>query len=74
MHVETRPPVLLRTGAQNQVSDIAVMRNRLSGPVFPPAWLAPSSALDLVRYEVSDNAGLVGPLPAALNWSRLELL
>lgn len=74
MHVETRPPVLLRACAQNQVSDISVMRNSLSGPVFPPAWLGPGSALDLRRYEVSDNAGLVGPLPDALNWSRLELL
>lgn len=54
--------------------EIGLVNNRLSGPAFPPAWLAPNSTLDLRQYEITDNPGLTGTLPAALNWSRLQLL
>ncbi|PRW45691.1 serine threonine- kinase receptor R831 [Chlorella sorokiniana] len=58
----------------NDIFQIEVMGNQLTGPAFPPAWLAPNSMLNLRHYEISDNPGLVGSLPPSLNWSRLELL
>lgn len=60
--------------AQNDMFEIAVMANQLTGPAFPPAWVAPSTTLDLHFFEVSDNPGLFGSLPEALNWSKLEVL
>lgn len=59
---------------QNQLDELHLDANQLTGPALPPAWLAPNSTLDLSHYDITDNPGLVGPLPAALNWSRLEWL
>jgi len=59
---------------QEALTDVGLQHNQLTGPAFPPAWLALNSTLDLRRLQISNNTGLGGSLPPALNWSRLEML
>lgn len=47
--------------------------NQLSGPAFPPAWLAPGAFGSLSFLALGWN-GLTGSLPPALAWPRLETL
>ena len=46
--------------------------NRLSGPLFPAAWLAPGAMPRLQNVALRGNAALAGPLPDSLPWPRLS--
>lgn len=59
---------------QATLCELGLQHNRLTGPAFPPTWLAPDSKLNLRRLQISYNPGLSGRLPPALNWSKVELL
>ncbi len=59
---------------QNQLDELHLDANQLTGPALPPAWLAPNSTLDLAILSLATNPGLEGTLPAALNWSRLAAM
>ena len=75
-HVTCLPPAspLPCFTVQASLTDIDLQHNQLTGPAFPPAWLAPNSTLNLLRLQLNDNPGLEGTLPASLSWSRLENL
>ena len=58
-----------------QVLDgLSVRGNRLTGPLFPPAWLAPGAMPHLKFLLLADNPGLTGPLPDRLPWPQLTSL
>ena len=41
-------------------------KNFLTGPAFPPAFLAPGALPQLSSYDVEGNVGLTGTLPTTL--------
>ena len=57
-----------------QVQSINMGGNRLTGQVFPPAWLLPGAVSQLRVLNLSSNAGLMGALPADLLWPALTKL
>lgn len=63
-----------RAHMQSSIEEIDLDHNQLTGPAFPPAWLAPNSTLNLESLWLSNNLGLEGSLPPSLNWSRLRVL
>lgn len=74
-HAATPPrPAAACSHTQSGIREMHLASNQLTGPAFPPAWLAPSSTLDLSFLSLEGNQGLVGTLPASLNWSRLAVL
>jgi hypothetical protein len=48
--------------------------NLLTGPAFPPAWLAPGALPDLKHLALSGNANLTGTLPANLPGTHISTL
>lgn len=57
-----------------QIEQIELDRNDLTGPAFPPDWLAPGSFPRLQLLRLGANAGLTGTLPGDLPWPKLEAL
>lgn len=57
-----------------QLKSLVLGGNALTGPAFPPAWLAPGAMPYLAQYVVSNNAQLTGSLPAELAWPILDTL
>lgn len=53
---------------------LSLADNALSGPAFPPAWLAPGSMPGLTHLLLSGNDGLSGTLPPELAWPNLRVL
>ena len=50
---------------------LSLRGNQLSGPLFPPAWLAPGAMPHLKFLVLNNNPGLTGPLPDRLPWPEL---
>lgn len=47
--------------------------NNLTGPAFPPAWLAPGALPNLAMLDLANN-DVTGSLPTQLPWPRLSAL
>lgn len=50
---------------------LQLTNNSLEGPALPPAWLAPGALPALWVYDVGENQGLTGTLPADLPWPSI---
>ncbi len=59
-----RPPLLL------QLERLVAFGNKLSGPAFPPAWVASGALSNLTSLDLANNQ-LTGTLPATVPWPRL---
>jgi hypothetical protein len=46
----------------------------LVGPAFPSAWLQPEALPALTWFDITGSAGLVGTLPASLQWPNIKTL
>ena len=57
-----------------QVHSLDLTDNLLTGPAFPPAWVAPGALPSLRHLSLSGNANLTGTLPANLPGSQLATL
>lgn len=53
---------------------LSLRGNRLSGPLFPPAWLAPGAMPHAKYFSLGNNTALAGPLPAVMPWPQLASL
>ncbi|KAL4436534.1 hypothetical protein ABPG75_003673 [Micractinium tetrahymenae] len=60
--------------APSKVQALFLANNSLSGPAFPPAWLAPGAMPALADLSLSGNPGLGGELPPQLPWLNLNSL
>lgn len=56
-----------------EVEVISLRGNQLSGPAFPPAWVAPG-ALARLRYLVLAGNRLTGSLPPTLAWPNVATM
>lgn len=57
-----------------QVKTLRLGNNSLSGPAFPPAWLAEEAMAALTELSLSGNRGLGGELPPELPWPSINTL
>ena len=57
-----------------QLADLSVSKNRLSGPAFPRGWLQSGAMPKLEKAYLNENPQLTGTLPASLAWSQLSIL
>ena len=57
-----------------QASQLALSRNALTGPAFPPAWLEPGALPRLASLLLAGNPGLTGSLPPGLAWPLFQEL
>ena len=57
-----------------QLADLSVSNNRLSGPAFPRGWLQPGAMPKLEKGYMAENPQLTGTLPANLPWPQLSVL
>ncbi|PSC75913.1 5 -nucleotidase isoform B [Micractinium conductrix] len=60
--------------ASAQLVSLSVRKNFLTGPAFPPAFLAPGALPQLSSYDVEGNVGLTGTLPTTLPPQLTNLL
>lgn len=53
---------------------VGLSANQLTGPAFPPAWLAANASSDVPYLLLSGNREMGGLLPPGLGWSSLREL
>lgn len=56
-----------------QAFALSLPNNSLTGPAFPPAWLAPGMLPHMRFFDISGNPGIIGTLPANLSWPLADL-
>lgn len=71
-HLLPPPPPL--AAPPPQVQTLWLANNSLSGPAFPPAWLARGALPALAELSLSGNPGLGGELPPELPWLSISSL
>ena len=62
------------TAQLQELQDLHLSFNNLSGPAFPPAWLAPGALPSLAVLHLAGNAGLTGTLPPSMPWPKLSAM
>ncbi|KAL4431228.1 hypothetical protein ABPG75_006484 [Micractinium tetrahymenae] len=61
-------PLPLAWANSMAVQEVNLQGNALTGPAFPPAWLAPGAMPHLMLLHLGAKSALTGTLPARLPW------